>query len=141
MSPETFPTSYLVADLVFCCYGSSHPHPALAEGPKSTLACWQRPRSNLNERNSIHVQDSNDTGSARRKRAPTMKAAGFVLIILGMLALIYQGITYTHEKQFLKVGPIQAQKQETNTIPISPIFGVIAIVGGGLLVYGAERQR
>lgn len=70
-----------------------------------------------------------------------MKAAGFVLIILGMLALIYQGITYTHEKQFLKVGPIQAQKKETNTIPISPIFGVIAIVGGGLLVYGAERQR
>jgi len=88
-----------------------------------------------------------DTGQQRllfpasRMRVPTMKIAGFILLVLGVLAVIYQGISYTHEKQFLKVGPIQAQKKETSTIPISPIFGVIAIVGGGLLIYGAERQR
>ena len=66
-----------------------------------------------------------------------MKAAGLVLIVLGVLALVYQGITYTHQKRVLKVGPIQATKKETSTIPIPPILGVIAIVGGGvLLLYG-----
>jgi hypothetical protein len=70
-----------------------------------------------------------------------MKISGLILVVLGMLALIYQGFTYTHEKQFLKVGPIEARERETRTVPISPILGVIAIVGGGLLIYGGARQR
>ena len=70
-----------------------------------------------------------------------MKAAGLILVILGILALIYQGVSYTHERQVLKVGPISAQKQETQTIPIPPVLGVIAIVGGAaLLIYGSKNQ-
>lgn len=69
-----------------------------------------------------------------------MKAAGLVLVILGILALVYQGFTYTHERQVLKVGPISAQKKETQTVPIPPILGVVAILGGaGLLVYGSKN--
>lgn len=70
-----------------------------------------------------------------------MKAAGFILVVLGILALVYQGVTYTHHKQILKLGPIDAEKKETSTIPIPPILGVIAIVGGGaLLIYGGEKR-
>ena len=69
-----------------------------------------------------------------------MKAAGIVLILLGVLALVYQGISYTQDKQVLKVGPISAHKQETQTIPIPPILGVVAILGGGaLLVFGNKN--
>ena len=69
-----------------------------------------------------------------------MKAAGLVLVILGILALVYQGVTYTHHKQILKMGPIDAERKVTSTIPIPPILGVIAIVGGGaLLLYGGKR--
>ena len=69
-----------------------------------------------------------------------MKAAGLILVILGILALVYQGITYTHDKQVLKVGPISAHEQETQTVPIPPILGVVAILGGGaMFIYGSKN--
>jgi uncharacterized membrane protein len=64
----------------------------------------------------------------------TASLLGFVLIILGVLALAYQGITYTTHKKVLDVGPIQATKEEHNTIPLPPIVGGLALVGGIALV-------
>ena len=70
-----------------------------------------------------------------------MKAAGILLIVLGVIALIYGGITYTTHKKVIDLGPIQAEKKETHDIPLPPILGVVAIVGGGamLLVGGKSR--
>jgi hypothetical protein len=69
-----------------------------------------------------------------------MKIAGIVLVAVGIIALIYGGITYTTHKKVLDIGPIQAEKKETHDIPLPPILGVIAIVGGGaLLVFGKGR--
>jgi hypothetical protein len=70
-----------------------------------------------------------------------MKAAGIVLIILGIIALIYGGITYTTHKKILDVGPIQAEKKETHSIPLPPVLGVVAIVGGGALLLLGGRGR
>lgn len=64
----------------------------------------------------------------------TTSLLGFVLIILGVLALAYQGITYTTHKKVLDVGPIQATKEEHNTIPLPPIVGGLALIGGIALV-------
>jgi uncharacterized membrane protein len=64
----------------------------------------------------------------------TTSLLGFVLIILGVLALAYQGITYTTHKKVLDVGPIQATKEEHNTIPLPPIVGGLALIGGIVLV-------
>jgi uncharacterized membrane protein len=64
----------------------------------------------------------------------TASLLGFVLIILGVLALAYQGITYTTHKKVLDVGPIQATKEEHNTIPLPPIVGGLALLGGIALV-------
>jgi len=50
-----------------------------------------------------------------------MRLIGIVLIVIGILALAYQGITYTTHKKVLDIGPIQATKEEHNTIPIPPI--------------------
>jgi uncharacterized membrane protein YidH (DUF202 family) len=70
-----------------------------------------------------------------------MRAAGIVLIILGVIALIYGGITYTTHKKVIDLGPIQAEKKETHDIPLPPILGVVAIVGGGaLLVFGGKPR-
>lgn len=70
-----------------------------------------------------------------------MKAAGILLIVLGVIALIYGGITYTTHKKVIDLGPIQAEKKETHDIPLPPILGVLAIVGGGamLLIGGKSR--
>jgi len=70
-----------------------------------------------------------------------MKVAGIILIVLGVIALIYGGVTYTTHKKVLDVGPIQAEKKETHNIPLPPVLGVLAIVGGGaLLVVGAKSR-
>ena len=67
--------------------------------------------------------------------------AGIVLAILGALALAYQGITYTHREKVLDVGPIHATKDTQKQIPLPPILGSIALLGGvGLLVAGARRK-
>ena len=68
-----------------------------------------------------------------------MRALGVVLIVLGVLALAYGGFTYTREKKVLDLGPIQASRKETNTVPLPPILGVVAILGGGVLLFTGKR--
>lgn len=69
----------------------------------------------------------------------TATIAGIVLIVLGIIGLVYQGIGYTKRKDVLDVGPIHATKDTHETIPIPPIVGGIALVGGiVLLVVGAK---
>ncbi len=66
-------------------------------------------------------------------------AVGLVLVILGIVALAYQGITYTTHKQVFKAGPIEATKTEHKTIPLPPVLGGIALVGG-VIVLAAGRK-
>ncbi|HTP68350.1 MAG TPA: hypothetical protein VMJ35_05550 [Dongiaceae bacterium] len=62
-----------------------------------------------------------------------------VLVILGAIALAYQGITYTTQKKVVDIGPIQATKQEHHTIPLPPILGAIAVIAGiAVLVTGRK---
>lgn len=68
-----------------------------------------------------------------------MKVTGIVLIILGIIALIYGGITYTTHKKVLDIGPIQAEKKETHNIPLPPVLGVVVIVGGSALLLFAAK--
>ena len=68
-----------------------------------------------------------------------MRLLGIVLIVLGIVALAYQGITYTTHKKVLDIGPIQATKEEHNTIPIPPILGVLALVGGVVILASGRR--
>jgi hypothetical protein len=71
-----------------------------------------------------------------------MKAAtliGILLIILGVGALAYQGISYREEEKVLDVGPIEATKETTKTVPIPPILGVVAVIGGVALVAATAR--
>jgi uncharacterized membrane protein YidH (DUF202 family) len=68
-----------------------------------------------------------------------MKALAVVLIVLGVLALAYGGFTYTHQKKVVDLGPIQASKKETSTVPLPPILGVVAILGGGILLVTAKK--
>jgi len=67
--------------------------------------------------------------------------AGILLIVLGVIALAYQGITYTTQKKVVDIGPIHATKDERKTIPLPPILGGIALIGGvALLISGGKGQ-
>ena len=69
-----------------------------------------------------------------------MKTLGFAAVILGILALIYGGITYSRERTVLDFGALRATATEQHNIPISPIVGGIAIVGGLLLLLAPQRR-
>ena len=59
---------------------------------------------------------------------------GIILIVLGIGALAYQGITYTTREKVLEAGRLQATAEKEKTIPLPPILGGLALVGGFLLV-------
>jgi UDP-N-acetylmuramyl pentapeptide phosphotransferase/UDP-N-acetylglucosamine-1-phosphate transferase len=66
---------------------------------------------------------------------------GIVLIVLGGLMLAYQGINYTREKNVLDVGSVHVTAETHQRIPLPPVFGGLAIVGGVVfLVMGASNK-
>jgi uncharacterized membrane protein len=72
----------------------------------------------------------------------TMKLAtvvGIALIILGVVAFAYQGITYTTPEKVIDLGPVQATVETTKTIPLTPLFGGLALVGGIVLLVAGAR--
>lgn len=69
-----------------------------------------------------------------------MKTIGFVLLVLGLLALIYGGVSYSRQRTVLDVGPFKATATEQKNIPLSPIVGGIALLGGILLLV-VPRKR
>jgi hypothetical protein len=73
----------------------------------------------------------------------TMKPAtilGIALIMLGLVAFAYQGITYTTREKVIDLGPLQATVDTKQTLPLPPLVGGLALVGGiALLLVGARR--
>jgi uncharacterized membrane protein YdcZ (DUF606 family) len=65
---------------------------------------------------------------------------GIALIIIGGVALAYQGLTYTTQKKVIDIGPIQATKEEHHTISLPPILGVLALVGGFVVIATDRRS-
>ena len=65
---------------------------------------------------------------------------GIVLIILGVLALAYQGITYTTREKIIDLGPLKASVDKEKSIPLPPIVGALALAGGVVLVIVGGRK-
>ncbi len=62
-----------------------------------------------------------------------------VLIAIGIISLGYQGFTYTTKKKVFDVGPIEASKSEHHTVSLPPIVGVLALVGGIVILISGSR--
>jgi hypothetical protein len=58
-----------------------------------------------------------------------------ILIALGIVAFAYQGITYTTREKVVDLGPIQMTAEKSKTLPLPPIVGAIALVGGIVLLF------
>ncbi len=81
---------------------------------------------------------------SRLREVAHMKTAswlGILLVIAGVLMLAYQGINYTREKKVVDMGPVHVTKESHEHIPLPPILGGLALVGGVvLLVMGARNK-
>ncbi len=69
-----------------------------------------------------------------------MKLAGIVLIVLGILACVYQFIPVTETKQDAKIGPLSIQHQETHYYPVTIAGAVLIVAGAGCLIAGNSRR-
>jgi len=63
-----------------------------------------------------------------------------ILIAVGVVAFAYQGITYTTREKLVDLGPVHVTTEETKTLPLPPILGALALVGGVVLLIVPARK-
>ena len=68
-----------------------------------------------------------------------MKIFGMVLIALGLFGLAWGGFTYTTREKVVDIGPIHATRDQTHNVPLPPIAGAVALVGGVVLLLAGKR--
>ena len=74
-------------------------------------------------------------------RINSITLVGIALIVLGIVAFAYQGITYTSREKVIDIGPLQASVDTKKTIPLPPILGGLLLAGGIVLVIvGAKKS-
>jgi hypothetical protein len=67
--------------------------------------------------------------------------AGVLLIVLGLAALVYQGVSYTSRETVIDIGPVHATADRERTLPIPPVVGIVAVAGGVALLVAGARKR
>ena len=71
----------------------------------------------------------------------TRQVLGILLIVVGLVSLIWGGISWTREKTVLDLGPIEATTRERESVPIPPIVGGLLLAGGVVLLVMRPRQK
>ncbi|RPH85375.1 MAG: DUF3185 domain-containing protein [Candidatus Rokuibacteriota bacterium] len=69
-----------------------------------------------------------------------MKVIGVILIVLGIIALAYQGITYTTSEKVVDLGPLKVEAKREKTLPLPPLVGAAAVIGGVILLAVSARR-
>jgi uncharacterized membrane protein YidH (DUF202 family) len=69
-----------------------------------------------------------------------LRILGVVLIVAGLLALAFGGITYTRQEKILDLGPVEATAEKRERIPLPPFLGGAAVVAGVLLLVAGGRK-
>ena len=67
------------------------------------------------------------------------KTLGIVLIVLGLVGLAWGGFTYTTKEKVIDIGPIEATREKTHNVPLPPIAGAVALIGGIVLLVSGKR--
>lgn len=71
-----------------------------------------------------------------------MRMAGLALVVLGIVVLVWGGVFWTHRDTVIDAGPLKVTTEEREGLPLPPVVGAIALVGGiVLLVVPSRRSR
>ncbi len=68
------------------------------------------------------------------------KTLGLILIVLGLFGLAWGGFTYTTREKVVDIGPIHASREKIHNVPLPPIAGALALVGGIVLLVARRKQ-
>jgi uncharacterized membrane protein YidH (DUF202 family) len=67
------------------------------------------------------------------------KTLGIILIVLGLFGLAWGGFTYTTTEKVVDIGPIHATRDKTHDVPLPPIAGAVALIGGVVLLVAGRK--
>ncbi len=70
-----------------------------------------------------------------------ISVVGVVLIVIGLVALVYQGITYTSRETVIDIGPLHATADREKTLRLPPVLGLAVVAGGVALLIAGARTR
>jgi len=65
---------------------------------------------------------------------------GIILIVVAIAAFAYQGISFTTREKVVDLGPVHMSADKTRTIPLPPIVGALALVGGVVLLVAGSKK-
>ena len=71
----------------------------------------------------------------------TKRLIGIALIVIGIVALVWGGVFWTDRETVIDAGPLQVTTDEREGVALPPILGVIALVGGIVLLVVPDRRR
>lgn len=66
---------------------------------------------------------------------------GILLVVVGALALAYQGVNYTREKKVVDMGQMHVTTETHEHIHLPPILGGLALVGGVILLVAGAKNK
>jgi hypothetical protein len=95
----------------------------------------------------VHIARFGDRGQILRhcfwlpppKEAAVSKTLGIILVVLGLFGLAWGGFTYTTREKVVDIGPIHATREKTHDVPLPPIFGAVALIGGVVLLVAVKK--
>jgi drug/metabolite transporter (DMT)-like permease len=67
------------------------------------------------------------------------RTLGIILVVLGVVGLAWGGFTYTTREKVVDIGPIHATRDKKHTLPLPPILGLVALIGGVALLATGRR--
>jgi len=70
-----------------------------------------------------------------------LAVVGVLLIVVGLVALVYQGVTYTTRETVIDIGPVHATADRQKTLPLPPALGIATVAGGVLLLIAGVRKH
>jgi uncharacterized membrane protein HdeD (DUF308 family) len=65
---------------------------------------------------------------------------GIILIVIGVIALAFGGFSFTTSEKMAEVGPLKIEKEKTRSVPLPPILGALALIGGVALLIASRRS-
>ncbi len=68
------------------------------------------------------------------------RTLGIILIALGLVGLLWGGFTYTTKEKIIDIGPIEASRDKTHSIPLPPLAGAAALIGGVVLLVSGKKS-
>jgi len=71
----------------------------------------------------------------------SLALVGMLLIVVGLVALVYQSVSYTSRETVVDIGPVHATADRQKTVPLPPVLGIVAVAGGVALLVAGMRKH